>query len=90
MKKNKKVRVEPKKVLVKSIVKEEEWVEAEIQKLKDIYQGRPYVEFTRQEITDPLLQKAIRCSVIVSLKVQHTPTVILHMAQTGLDLIETL
>lgn len=79
--------VTPKKVTIGLY----EWSTVEIQKLKDIYSGRPMVEFQKTHIRkDLILQKALHCEAISVVSVQKGDTAVLIMGRVGLDLIGML
>lgn len=76
--------IQPQQILVKDIA----WGMDEITELKAIYSGRPFIELTKRDIRDSvLLQKAMKCEVVMNMSLQHGDTAILHLAQVGYDLV---
>lgn len=79
--------IQPQKIIIKGI----EWTLDEIRELKNIYSGRPFVEFEKSQLrSNPLLQKALKCEIIMSTTLQKGDTAILHLAQIGYDLMDFL
>jgi hypothetical protein len=84
MKKMSDVRVRPQTATVNGV----EWTMSEVQDLRNIYQGRPYMDFEKTEIRQNItLQKALRSEVIMATSLQQGDRALLHMAQAGYELI---
>lgn len=82
-----KITVQPKKIIVKEV----EWSLEEIQQLKDLYAGRPFIALPKRDIRNSaLLQKAMECDVVQNIHVQDGEEATLHLAQVGYDLVASL
>lgn len=67
------------------------WTMEEIKELKDLYSESKGLTLDKKAIrTSQILQKALKCDVVISPRVQKGETALLLISQVGLDLIGLL